>query len=175
MKWYPNFSILQVKKLRFRENKWSRSPGIQIFLTSKSINWLLHSKKAIRFQKFCLFLFFKESPIWVLIIQLKSQSRKKYLKEPLDLLPVFIHVLSLKYQFKNLSASSNVFDFDTKSDSKTLLRLCQLSWISRDSAKPFLQCILSARATKQVYPLSNARNWLASWKTEFVNLINQLL
>ena len=35
------------------------------------------------------------------IIQLKSQSRKKCLKEPLDLLPVFIHVLSLKYQFKN--------------------------------------------------------------------------
>lgn len=74
------------------------------------------------------FHFLKESHIGVLIIQLKSQSRKKYLKEPLDLLPVFILVLSLKYhQFKNLSASSNVFDFDTESDSITLFHLCQLS------------------------------------------------
>lgn len=72
------------------------------------------------------------------IIQLKSQSRKKYLKEPLDLLPVFIHVLTLKYQFKYLSASSDVFNFDTKSDSITLFHLCQLSGISRDSAKLFL-------------------------------------
>lgn len=108
-----------------------RSPEIRVFLTSKSINWLLHSKKAaIFFQKFRLlcFHFFKESHIGVLIIQLKSQSRKKYLKEPLDLLPVFILVLSLWYQFKNLSASSNVFDFDTESDSITLFHLCQLSW-----------------------------------------------
>ena len=106
---------------------------------SQFINWLLYSEKpAICFLKFCLLLFFKESHAGALIIQLKSQSRKKCLKEPLDLFPVFIHVLSLNYQFKNLSASSSIFNFGTKSDSVTLFHLCQLSWISRDSAKPFL-------------------------------------
>lgn len=54
------------------------------------------------------------------IIQLKSQSRKKCLKEPLDMLPVFIHLLSLKYQFKNQFAFRNVCSLDATADSITM-------------------------------------------------------
>ena len=63
------------------------------------------------------------------IIQLKSQSRKKCLREPLDVHPILIHLLSLKYPFKNQVASRNACSSDRPAGSAAVSHLCQVSWI----------------------------------------------
>ena len=63
------------------------------------------------------------------IIQLKSQSRKKCLREPLAVHPVLTHLLSLKYQFKNQVASGNARSSDRPAGSAAVSHLCQVSWI----------------------------------------------